>query len=370
MTQDELELKDKRIYLTSRHYITISFLGFLLITVSTAIYNFTSFLQIDPLKGEIQKVKKEADDERTLKVALQKELQETKEAYKKMLERSDNPVATEPGDDDTSIGGITFKWDYQHHKKFQKYILELRRISKKNNGDCSNKTFKINVVKPEQKLMNLPRGYLESGEYIWRIIPGYMQKNQEISQGKPSNYSSFTIYDSTADRIKITKTLRVGTSPSFKGFFTSIGPDGEIQGFDIDLINWIKLKLQDELKILGNIELIIKDLPWSELLPALVKRELDLVISAMTSTQGREEKNPGIKFTDGYYRSHQIFVSLKSEEKDQESQKLDVIKGKKVGVIKGTTNEQAANFLASRLRFIPDNSFQSQDEFNRRPAKQ
>jgi ABC-type amino acid transport substrate-binding protein len=142
-----------------------------------------------------------------------------------------------------------------------------------------------------------------------------------------------------------------------------VGKDGKIEGFDIGLIEWILPKLKSELKIDGNIEYKITKLPWSDLLPSLAKHEIDLVISAMTSTKEREDSNPGIKFTEGYYQSHQIFISLRDGRNFvQRLEDLRQLRGKKVGVFAGTTNEQAAHFLTKKYGFTVDNMYKSQDD--------
>jgi ABC-type amino acid transport substrate-binding protein len=359
MNSDEREIKDQRIHLTPKHYITISFLIFLISMVITATYNLISYLQLAPLQQDLQKVKKEFDDQRTQNEAMKIETDKMQGAYKRLLERDESPVTMQPLDGDTVIGEmINFKWDYKYHKKYQNYILDIRCIS-----DQKRNIPKLEVVTPTQQLMDLPTNYIGNGEFIWRIIPGYILNEQEIIQGRASNYSYFTIYKSTIERIKETRVLRVGTTPSFRGSFTFRGKHGKIEGFDIDLIEWIVPKLQSELKIQGKIECKIIKLSWADLLPSLAKHEVDLVISAMTSTKGREETNPGVKFTDGYYQSHQIFISLRNGGKfGRHLEDLSELKGKKVGVFAGTTNEQVAHFLASKYGFTIDNSYKSQDD--------
>jgi ABC-type amino acid transport substrate-binding protein/cell division protein FtsL len=356
MNSDEHELKDQRVYLTPKHYITISFLILLITMVITTTYNLINYLQIGPLQKEVQNLKKEVDSKDSQNDALKDKLNNVDGAYKRLLEKEKSPVTMQPLDGDTVIGGmIKFRWDYLYHKKYQKYIIEIRCISGNNRTNR-----KYDVAIPRQEIMTLPTAELGNGEFIWRIIPGYMQKDQEVIQGKPSNYSFFTVYKSTVDRIRETKILRVGQTPSFKGSFTSYGDSGKIKGFDVDLINWIAPKLASELNIKEKIKCKIVKLPWADLLPSLAKHEIDLVITGMTSTRAREEEFSGIKFTEGYYQTHEVFVSLRKFGKRLKD--LEILKGKKVGVAADTTNEQVANFLSSKYGFTVNNTFKSQED--------
>ena len=359
MKSTEHELKDQRIHLTSKHYITISFLVLLITMVITTTYNLINYLQIAPLQHDLQKLKKTVSDQRNENDILKNDLEKIQQSYKTLLSRDENPVLLEPLDDDTVIGEmIKFRWDYKYHERYQKYILDIRCIS-----DPNKVIPKLDVVTPHQKLMNLPTNFIGNGRFIWRIIPGYLLKKEEVIQGKASNYSYFTIYRSTIDRIKGTKSLRIGTSPSFKGAFNFVGEEGMVLGFDMDLINWILPKLAEKLKVQDKIDCKIVKIAWKDLLPSLAKHEIDVVISSMTSTRNREEDNPGVKFTTGYYQSHQIFIALINGKRfNQSLEDLNQLRGEKVGVFAGTTNEKAGRFLAPKYRFTIDNTYKSQDD--------
>ena len=200
--------------------------------------------------------------------------------------------------------------------------------------------------------MNVPSSILPSGNYIWRIIPGYFLKGEKVVQGQASNYSSFTLYESVMNRITNTKKIRVGTSPSLMGKFNFVGEKDDIVGFDIDLIQWIANELTDKLNLDGEVIVEIVDIPWEELLSRLQNNELDAVISSMTSTEEREERYKGIRFSEGYFESHQIFIQ------NQKGDKLcNDLSSKIVGVTAGTTNEEAGKVLAGIFKFKLDNSY-------------
>jgi arginine/lysine/histidine transporter system substrate-binding protein len=75
------------------------------------------------------------------------------------------------------------------------------------------------------------------------------------------------------------KDLVVGTSADYPLFSFKKGK--QIVGFDIDLANEIAKKL--------NCKLHIKDMNFSELIPALEKNKIDFAVSAITATPDREK---------------------------------------------------------------------------------
>ncbi|MEG1701249.1 MAG: transporter substrate-binding domain-containing protein, partial [Alistipes sp.] len=68
--------------------------------------------------------------------------------------------------------------------------------------------------------------------------------------------------------------------------------NGEIKGFDIDLIK--------EIGKLLNKEVILKNIQFDGLIPALQTGKLDIIIAGMTITPEREKN---INFSEPYYTS-------------------------------------------------------------------
>lgn len=81
--------------------------------------------------------------------------------------------------------------------------------------------------------------------------------------------------------------LRVGTNAEFAPF--SFIENGEIQGFDIDMIKAVAKKLNYEIQII--------DLPWDALIPELKSRSVDIIAAGMTMTQERAQV---VDFTTPY----------------------------------------------------------------------
>ncbi|MCQ6561485.1 ABC transporter substrate-binding protein/permease [Paenibacillus mendelii] len=140
------------------------------------------------------------------------------------------------------------------------------------------------------------------------------------------------------------KTIVMGTSPDYAPYESvDAKGGGEIIGMDIDIANHIADKLGYELKI--------SSMDFNGLLAALQTKRVDFVMSAMSVT---EERKQSIDFSDSYYAARNTIVS--SEEDNFTS--LDQLKGKRIGVQLGSTQEKVTQELkdasVKKLNRIPD----------------
>ncbi len=120
----------------------------------------------------------------------------------------------------------------------------------------------------------------------------------------------------------VAKTYVVGTSADFPPF--EYVEDGEIVGFDIDLIKAI-----GELK---GLDLTFKDISFDSLIPALKAGNLDIVASGMTITAEREK---AVDFSVPYYSANQAVIVREDSAKN-----LTVLFGAHdLGVQTGTTGD-------------------------------
>ncbi|MES2214427.1 MAG: ABC transporter substrate-binding protein [Pseudomonadota bacterium] len=109
--------------------------------------------------------------------------------------------------------------------------------------------------------------------------------------------------------------------------------DGKIVGLDIDVINAVGRAL--------DTKIIIKNLDFPGLFPALSSNNVDLVISAISVTPAREEY---FNFSDVYAKS-----SIGLLYKDDNIKSVADLAGKKIGAPLGTTWEQAAKEIAAKM---------------------
>lgn len=117
--------------------------------------------------------------------------------------------------------------------------------------------------------------------------------------------------------------LYVGTNAEFAPF--EYMENGEIIGFDIDLINKIGEKIGKEIKI--------KNIAFDGLLPALQTNKIDLIIAGMTVTKEREKF---VNFSNDYFVANQVIIVPENE---GTIINMDSLKNKKVGVVLGYTGD-------------------------------
>ncbi|MDF2880548.1 MAG: polar amino acid uptake transporter, family, amino acid-binding protein [Clostridiaceae bacterium] len=146
-----------------------------------------------------------------------------------------------------------------------------------------------------------------------------------------SNAAVQTTKETKLDQIKKSGKLVVGTSADYPPyeFHKTINGKDEIVGFDITIANEIAKDL--------GVKLEIKDMSFDGLLAALQSGNVDIVIAGMNPTEDRKKS---VDFSKVYYTSINS-VMVRTEDKDK-YKTIDDLKGKKIGVQKGTTQEQIA----------------------------
>ena len=120
--------------------------------------------------------------------------------------------------------------------------------------------------------------------------------------------------------------LKVAIDPTYEPF-TFKTADGKPTGFDVDiaeaLCNEIKRKC------------VYVEQVWDSMIPGLQAKKYDTIISSMSIT---EERLQAVDFTDKYYKTpSRIVVKTGTAFTDAAS-----LKGKKIGVLKGSTQEKYA----------------------------
>ncbi len=336
-------------------------------------------MEIENLKTGIEELNRTNDTARDEIQQLSFDVEKLQESYNTVTKDVERPLLLTPVDGSSIIGDqVKFEWKHESWSEDQEYILEIRKIDKSFTGESNDdnfQRFKISDLDPKQKMMFFPISKVFSsgtqtdksfsGEYLWRIKPGSLvihdEKEFEVLQGEASHFNSFKIYHSVIERIERTGKLLVGTSPTLlSGYFSVYDINGTVDGFDIDLIEWIadELESEQELKFGTGLKVEIIDVPFKDLLHKLRNDEFDLVISSLTSTEKRETE--GLKFTNGYFKTHQIFITSKSrkykegESEEEEKTKLNKAlkeNGIKVGARAGSTNLKAAQYLSYKYGF-------------------
>ncbi|MDW6026236.1 transporter substrate-binding domain-containing protein [Mesorhizobium sp. BAC0120] len=127
------------------------------------------------------------------------------------------------------------------------------------------------------------------------------------------------------DRMK----LKIATEGAYPPFNT-IGPDGKLSGFDIDITNALCARIN------ADCELVAQD--WDGLIPGLQAGKFDVIIASMTIT---EERKKQVAFTDKYYSTPLSLVA--SKDSDFDSTDPALFAGKVIGVQGATVQADYAD---------------------------
>ena len=127
------------------------------------------------------------------------------------------------------------------------------------------------------------------------------------------------------------KKIRIGVEGAYPPF-SSIKPDGTLEGFDID-IAWALCKQMG-----AECDLVSQD--WDGMIPALLARKYDAIIASMSITPERKEK---VAFTRKYYNTPAKFARRKGSGIEITAAGL---KGKTVAVQRATTHD---NFITAEF---------------------
>jgi len=122
------------------------------------------------------------------------------------------------------------------------------------------------------------------------------------------------------------KDLKVAIDPTYEPF-TFKTPDGKPTGFDVDIASALCEQIKRKCVFVEQV--------WDSMVPGLKAKKYDVIVSSMSIT---EDRLKAIDFTDKYYNTPSRVV-LK---KDVNYTGPTSIKGKKIGVLKGSTQEKYA----------------------------
>jgi arginine/ornithine transport system substrate-binding protein len=121
------------------------------------------------------------------------------------------------------------------------------------------------------------------------------------------------------------KDLKVAIDPTYEPF--TFKQNGKPTGFDVDIAN----ALCEQIKR----KCVFVEQGWDSMIPGLMARKYDVVISSMSITEDRLKQ---IDFTEKYYNTPSRVVT----KKDVKYTGPASLKGKKIGVLKASTQEKYA----------------------------
>ena len=139
--------------------------------------------------------------------------------------------------------------------------------------------------------------------------------------------------------------LKIAIDPTYEPFTFKTG-DGKPTGFDVDIATALCEQMKRKCEFVEQV--------WDSMIPGLNAKKYDVIISSMSAT---DERKMEIDFSDKYYQTPSRVV-LKKGTKFTDAAS---IKGKKIGVLKGSTQEKYAMDNLKPAGVIV-NSYEAQDQ--------
>jgi arginine/ornithine transport system substrate-binding protein len=139
-------------------------------------------------------------------------------------------------------------------------------------------------------------------------------------------------------------TLRIGVEGAYPPF-SSVGADGKIVGFDIDIANAVCA----EMKVACT--LVQQD--FDGMIPALKARKVDLVVASLSITPERQKV---VDFSDKYYKTPNRLIAKAGVTIDGSAAS---VQGKKIGVQRSTINDR---YVTDRFPGATIKRYAKQDE--------
>ena len=124
-----------------------------------------------------------------------------------------------------------------------------------------------------------------------------------------------------------TAPLRVGVEGAYPPF-SSVGPDGQIKGFDIDVAK----ALCEQIKA----QCTLVQLDFDGMIPALQSKKIDMIVASMSITP---ERLKVVDFSDKYYTSPNRLIAKAGSAIDGSAA---AFKGRKIGVQRATIHDRYA----------------------------
>jgi len=140
------------------------------------------------------------------------------------------------------------------------------------------------------------------------------------------------------------KKLRIGVEGAYPPF-SEIGPDGKLKGFEIELLQAYCAQMQAQCTLVQQ--------EFDGLIPALQSRKVDAIFASVAIT---DERQRVIAFSKPYYNTPARLVAKAGVKLDPTAAGL---KGRKIGVQRGTTHEAYATKTFTQSEIV---RYGSQDQ--------
>ncbi len=186
----------------------------------------------------------------------------------------------------------------------------------------------------------------------WRVsavaVDGRSREPLRDSERAWSRVLNITQYDSAYQRIATTGKILVYVSKSDnQDIFKWLDNRGGYKGLDISLAKAVAGELTARMRTGRGLELVIRGVPWEDLLQAPSRGQADMIISSITKLARREQQY-GVLFSEPYFCTSYALV-YRAGEPDRPIK--DMIRNRIVGYQSKTTGEDVTNALSKDTPF-------------------
>ncbi|MEM1368066.1 MAG: amino acid ABC transporter substrate-binding protein [Cyanobacteria bacterium P01_H01_bin.15] len=147
--------------------------------------------------------------------------------------------------------------------------------------------------------------------------------------------------ESVLEKVKRTGVFTAGTSADARPF--AYEKEGQLVGYSVDMLRQIEIQLETELN--QDIELKLVALPTDKRISSLVNGDVDIVCDASSFTWERDRK---VDFSVSYGLTGTRLLAARGSELWEPED----LAGKKVGVLPGTTNENAIRNAQPQVQLV------------------
>ena len=356
------DISDEAIVLPGKRWIPLGLVVTFLIGLPAGTYTVLDKLFLQRQKDELAQQTRELEKAQADGQKFVRDYAELAVAYKLLANSSQMPLLLSPAEEREVIAReIPFRWKFSSeghdHDPLLLEIYQLEPDVSQASPATSKMHRVIEIPRPEALEYFLPTDTLVSRKIFWRLQPGSIVDGKPTINSPASRFGFFTWDSSVISHIRNTKNLDVGINPQATGPFER-KDNGKTVGLDVDLANMIGSSVERRLSMkAGDLKVTLREMPWASLLVSLQDHTVDLVISSMTRTLKREQQNAGIKFSSGYYTTHEILIAPVGNKLKFPQ---DLI-GKSVGTLADTTNQAAAKKLSAKLHFHVIDSYETWD---------
>jgi ABC-type amino acid transport substrate-binding protein len=138
----------------------------------------------------------------------------------------------------------------------------------------------------------------------------------------------------------LNREFRIGIAPNYQPLAYKFR--GQLVGIEVDFANQLGKEL--------NKHITFVEIPWSELIPALVGGKIDIIMSGMSIT---EERAQLVSFTEPYMQIGQMALVRAKDQAAFANLESFLDTTSRLGFASDTTGEQVANAIFSKAKLVP-----------------